>query len=83
MICNQSEWATIKITNEWQNLLNNNETLPKLYELHFFFVSLFNLLAYATQKIIIYIFYDTPKIKRVFLVCYEIMAYFNYNLNIF
>jgi hypothetical protein len=75
MICNQSEWATIKITHEWQNLLNNNEAFPKLYELHFSFVLLFNPLAYATQKVIIYIFYDTPKIKRVFFVCYEIMAF--------
>jgi hypothetical protein len=36
MIYNQSEWATIKITHEWQNHLNNNEALAKLYELHFF-----------------------------------------------
>jgi hypothetical protein len=34
-----------------------------LYELQLFFVLLFHLLAYATQKVIIYIFYDTPKIK--------------------
>jgi hypothetical protein len=63
MICNQSEWVKIKITHERQNLLNNNEALPELYELHFLIFLLFNLLAYATQKVIIYIFYDSPKIK--------------------